>query len=110
MSNAKDTLGATIRDARNSLELTQEHLAQRLGISKRYIIMLECSRKKPSYQLLCRIIRELNIMPDLIFYPEKPSKDSRIEDLVRMLHNCDERSMKIIRATVKAALDSQPME
>jgi len=27
-----------------------------------------------------------------------------------MLYNCDERSMKVIRATVKAALDSQPKE
>lgn len=34
---------------------------------------------------------------------EKLSKDSKIEDLVRMLHSCDERSMKIIEATVKAA-------
>ena len=39
--------------------------------------------------------------------PEKPSKDSEAEDLVRMLYNCDDRSMKIIRATVKAALESQ---
>ena len=32
------------------------------------------------------------------------------ESLVRMLYNCDERSMQIIKATVRAALDSQPKE
>ena len=44
---------------------------------------------------------------NLIFYPEKPVKDSEVEDLVRMLYSCDDRSLKIIRATVKAALESQ---
>jgi len=43
----------------------------------------------------------------LIFYPEKQVKDSEVEDLVRMLYGCDDRSLKIIRATVKAALESQ---
>jgi hypothetical protein len=48
-----------------------------------------------------------SIIPDSIFYPEKPSKDSQIEELVRMLYNCDERSMNVIRATVKASLEGQ---
>ena len=110
MSVAKDTLGETMKNARSAVKMTQRQLAERLGVSKRYIILLERSQKKPSYDLLFRIIRELNIQPDLIFYPEKPSKDSRVEDLVRMLHNCDERSLKVIRATVKAALEGQPKE
>ena len=110
MSNATDTLGLTMKSARSALGMTQKQLAKRLGVSNRYIMLLENSHKKPGYDLLFRIIRELNIQPDLIFYPEKPFKDSRIEDLIRMLYNCDERSMKVIRATVKAALDSQPKE
>ena len=45
-----------------------------------------------------------------IFFPEKQIEDSEMESLVRMLYNCDERSMQIIKATVRAALDSQPKE
>ena len=60
-----------------------------------------------SYEILFNLIRELDISPDLIFYPEKPSKDSEIEDLVRLLYNCDERSMEIIKATAKAAVSGQ---
>lgn len=110
MPITNDTLGATMKNARSAMKLTQEQLAERLGVSARYIMLIENSHKKPSYELLFRIIRELNIQPDLIFYPEKASKDSQIEDLIRMLHNCDERSMKVIRATVKAVWDSQPKE
>ena len=54
-----------------------------------------------------KLVRELSIDGNLIFYPEKPSKDSEIGDLVCMLYNCDDRSLKIIRATVKAALEGQ---
>ncbi|MDL2233554.1 helix-turn-helix domain-containing protein [Ruminococcaceae bacterium OttesenSCG-928-L11] len=110
MSDVKKSLGTTMKNARNALNMTQDQLAERLKVTKRYIMHLESSRKKPSYDLLFKIIRELNIQPDLIFYPEKPSKDSRIEDLIRMLYNCDERSIQIVRATVKAALDSQTKE
>lgn len=42
--------------------------------------------------------------PDLIFYPRKPTKDSEIEDLLRMLYNCDERSLEVVKATAKALI------
>jgi transcriptional regulator with XRE-family HTH domain len=107
VTNNIDTLGITLKNARNALEMTQEQLAEHLDVSTRYIMQIENGHKKPSYKLLLRIVRKLYIQPDSIFYPEKPSKDSQIEDLVRMLYNCDERSMKVIRATVKASLESQ---
>ena len=54
------------------------------------------------------MIRELSISPDLIFYPEKPSKDSEVENLLRMLSDCDERSLEVVKATVKALIDTAP--
>ena len=33
-----------------------------------------------------------------------------MENIVRMLYNCDERSMQIIKATIIAVLASQPRE
>ena len=87
-----------------------ESLAEKVGITERYLYRIENEGKKPSYDVLYKLIRELAISSDSIFYPEKPSKDSEIEDIVRMLYNCDERSMQIIKATVKAALESQAKE
>ena len=71
---------------------------------------IENEGKKPSYDILYKLIRALSILPDQIFFPEKQIEDSEMESLVRMLYNCDERSMQIIKATVRAALDSQPKE
>lgn len=102
-----DTLGATIKSARQSASITQEQLAERLGISARYIMSIENAHKKPKYDLLFQIIRELHIQPDLIFYPEKPANDSEREELIRMIYSCDEKSLPIIKATVSAVLDNQ---
>lgn len=54
------------------------------------------------------MIRELSISADSIFYPEKPSKDSEVENLLRMLSACGERSLKVVKATVKALIDTAP--
>ena len=66
--------------------------------------------KKPSFDVLYKLIRELSISADSIFYPEKPSKDSEIENLLRMLSACDERSLEVVKATVKALIDTAPQE
>lgn len=110
MHNQPEPLGDIIKSARQRAEITMEVLADRVGITERYLYRIENEGKKPSYDVLYKLIRELSISPDSIFYPEKPSKDSEAENLIRMLYGCDERSLQIIKATVKAAIESQPKE
>ena len=110
MHNIPEILGVIIKSARQRANITMESLAEKVGITERYLYRIENEGKKPSYDVLYKLIRELAISSDSIFYPEKPSKDSEIEDIVRMLYNCDERSMQIIKAPVKAALESQAKE
>jgi len=103
-----ETPGEIIKAAREKSDLTVEELTDRVGITERYLYRIENEGKIPKFEVLKKLVRELSIDANLIFYPEKPAKDSEAEDLVRMLYNCDDRSMKIIRATVKAVLESQP--
>lgn len=107
MQNQYEMLGEIIKNARTKADMTVEELANRVGISERFIYRIENEGKKPSYEILYKLIRELAIIPDQIFFPEKQVEDSEMETIVRMLHNCDERSMQIIKATIKAALKSQ---
>ena len=110
MQNEHETLGEIIKNARIKADITVEDLAAKVGVSERFIYRIENEGKKPSYDILYKLIRELSILPDQIFFPEKQIEDSEMESLVRMLYNCDERSMQIIKATVRVALDSQPKE
>ena len=110
MQKQPETLGEIIKVAREKSDLTVEELTTRIGISERYLYRIENEGKVPKFEVLKKLVRELAIDANAIFYPEKPSKDSEIENLVRMLYGCNERSMEIIKATVKATLESQPKE
>ena len=96
MHKEPETLGEILKTARMRADITMETLAERVDITERYLYRIENEGKKPSFDVLYKLIRELAIPADSIFYPEKPSKDSEIENLVRMLYGCNERSMEII--------------
>lgn len=108
MQIKSETLGNIIKAARQRAEITMEALAEKVGITERYLYRIENEGKFPSFEVLYKLVRELSINPDLIFYPEKPSKDSKAEDLVRMLYNCDDRSLEVVKATAKALIDTAP--
>ncbi len=110
MQNQHEMFGEVIKNARVKADVTVEALASKVGVTERFIYRIENEGKKPSYDILYKLIRELSILPDQIFFHEKQVEDAEMERLVRMLYNCDERSMQIIKATIKAALDSQPKE
>ena len=106
MHDIPETLGGIIKSARQHADITMETLADKVGITERYLYRTENENKKPSFDVLYKLIRELSISSDSIFYPEKPSKDSEAENLIRMLYNCDERSLEVVKATVKALLNT----
>ena len=108
MHNYRETLGGVIKSAREKEELTIESVANNVGITERYLYRIENEGKKPSFDILYKLIRELSISPDLIFYPEKPSKDSEIENLLRILSECDERALAIVKAIAKVLIDTSP--
>lgn len=109
MQNKSTTLGSVIKSVRKRADLTTKELADRLKISERYLYRIKNEGKKPSCDVLFTIIRTLAISPDLIFYPERPSKDSGIENLVRLLHSCGDNSLNAIRAAIEALLENQPL-
>ena len=108
MHKKPEGLGNIIKAARERSDITIENLAYKVGITERYLYRIENEEKKPIFDVLYKLIRELSISPDLIFYPEKPSKDSEVENLLRMLSDCDERSLEVVKATVKALIDTAP--
>ena len=108
MHKQPDNLGNVIKTAREKAGITIEYLASNVGISERYLYRIENEGKKPSYDVLYKLTRKLSISADMIFYPEKPSKDSEIENLLRMLSECDERSLEVVKAMLKALIETAP--
>ena len=106
MAQRELELGDVIKVAREKSDLTVEALAEKVGVTERHLYRIENNEKKPSYELLHKLIRELSITPDSIFYPERLSTDSEVENLIRFLYNCDERSLQVIKATAKALIET----
>lgn len=109
MHKQHDILGNIIKHTRENSGITIEALSDKVGITERYLYRIENEGKKPSFDVLYKLIRELSISPDSIFYPEKPLNDSEIENLIRMLYKCDERSLAVVKATIKALIETAPI-
>ena len=110
MQNKADIFGAVLKAARQKAGLTVEALAGMVDVSDRYIYRLENEGKTPGYAVLCRLIRELSISPDLLFYPEKTAQDSEVETLLRKLATCDERAIAVAKATIQSLIDTAPKQ
>ena len=106
--NQPDILGNVIKSAREKAGITVEALAEKIGITERYLYRIENEGKKPRYDVLYKLVRELSIDSDLIFYPERLSQDSEIENLLRKLSSCDDRSLQVVKATIQALTDTAP--
>lgn len=107
MHNQPDTLGNIIKLARENQDITVETLSDKVGITERYLYRIENEGKKPSFDVLYKLIRELSISSDSIFYPEKTYINSDIENLIRMLYSCDKHSLFVVKATIKALLNNE---
>ena len=105
MHKKHDILGDVIKSARQNSDFTMESLAAKIGVTERHLYRIENEGQKPSYDVLYKLIRELSIDPNKIFYPEKLSKESEIENLIRILYNCDEQTLKVVKTTAKALIE-----
>jgi len=105
--NRDDKLGIVVKDARNEKKLTREQVAEQVYITPRYLMSIENENKKPSYNVLFRLVRVLGIPADDIFYPENKTATTDVERLIRLIYECDERDICVLTSTAKALLDSK---
>ena len=102
-----DKLGEIIKTARKNNNFTREQLAKKINITPRYLMSIENENKKPSYNVLINLVRELGISANTIFFPEKLHANIKIELLIQLLYLCNERELKVVTATIKALLDNK---
>lgn len=69
MRDTTSNLGAAIKAARKTKQLTQLELSEELGITPRHLQTIENENKTPSYDLLSRMLSYLNISADGVLNP-----------------------------------------
>ena len=105
--NNYDKLGSILKDAMHSKGLTREQLAEIINITPRYLMSIENENKKPSYDVLFRLVRQLNISADTFFYPENQYTNAEVEFLIRLLYRCDERDLKIAVSIIQSLIENK---
>lgn len=68
----KDVLAANLRRLRHERQLTQEGLAERAGISSRYVGAVERADVSASVTILGQIARALDVKPSALIEDARP--------------------------------------
>ena len=102
MKLPRGQLGGAIKKARNYKNLTQEELAELIGVTTEHVQQLESERRNPSFDLLLTIADTLDMSIDALL----TTNDDRAQELKKMinlgLNHCSARDMEIAYATIEA--------
>lgn len=97
-------MGFRLKKARTDQKLTYEELAEKSGVSSRYIKEIENHGNVPSLEKLGQLIRALHISANPFFYPAAPSDNLDYQRLLIYLSQCTEEQITTILAIVEAYL------
>lgn len=102
-----DYMGAMLKAARLDVKLTQDEVAERVGITTRYLMAIENEGKCPALDVWFRLIRTLHTSADAIVYPENTAEREMDEQLLYMIRALSSRDKKIAQALIQSMLDNQ---
>ena len=102
-----ENYGQIIKSARIEAGYSRDDLAERVGISPRYLQSIENKNQIPSFKILSKLVRELNISLDNVIYPEKNIELGEKTKIIEKIYLCDENSLCIIDILIDALLRNQ---
>lgn len=101
----REILAANFKANRRKLEMTQEELAEKAGVSTHYIAMIETCRKYPKPDMLEQIAKTLKIEPYKLFSvesdPNEPLERLYQKIIIDMKQIIDEAVEKVIQCKCK---------
>lgn len=102
MNHNREILGDVVRTTRKSRHLSQEALAERIGVCKRTIIDIESNTGNPKFEVLYPLVRELDLPLYQVFYPEVEENLELKNVLIQEVSSCSEYEMRVILSVVKS--------
>ena len=100
-------IGQNIRRFRRNRGLTQEQLAERINISVPHMSHIETGSTKLSLPVLVDISDVLNVSTDELLNSDGVMKrDSKYEEVIRILEQCNYTEVEILTEILKGAKNS----
>lgn len=109
MANKKQqtvySFGSSLRRAREKREYTREQIAERAGISPRFVSAIENDRRKPSLDVLIRLVHAIGASFDEVLEPQSiPEEYTAVK---RLITQCSQRDQELVLALIDQMLDSK---
>lgn len=105
-------IGQRIRRIRKAHRLSQEELAEKVGISTTHMSHIETGNTKLSLPVFVDIAQALEVQTDSLLYDEpRESVNTAINSITAVLEECDARQARIICdvvRTMKQSFDTYP--
>lgn len=103
-------LGLRIKNAREAKNLSQEQLAEIIGMSNNYISNIERNRSIPSLETLVKICNALDVTPDYALLDSVFTYTSREyikDDIAKLLSKCNDKSIHLVYKFIELLINEQ---
>ena len=98
----KEKFAYNLKKIRKSRKLTQEQLAELVGVDFRYISFLENARSFPSCELIEKFVDALGInYSELFDFEEKFDRELAENQIMELVKSLDDKSLKIFLKIIK---------
>ena len=105
------SIGSTIKYLRHEKDVTQEQLAEYLGITSRAISQWECERTVPDVYMLPTIADYFNVSIDYLFHSDKDEYEKTVKEYEAKYYNLWNRNKKSeLLEVMKEAVTRYPTE
>lgn len=103
----RKALGAAVKAARQDNKITQEHLAELIGIAPSHVKQIESGNRSPSVEVLYKLVLTLNFSVDEIFFPGRKDDQKLLYKIERSLQDCSVHELRVVYSTITALKDKQ---
>lgn len=105
MKEYQEMLGQALKGIREDKGYVQDKMAELLGVSLRYYQDLESGKKLLGTRLLCKLIYDLKINPDIVFaIPHEPNTNE-YQNLMHLLRLCTPEQIHVISVHAQAFME-----
>lgn len=98
---AMAVLGKTVRQARETKSLSRTQMAELVGVCSRTIANIENDKANPSFDVVKRLVRKLDLSMEDLFYSELDSGYRLKNEVLREISQCPEDEWKVILCIIK---------
>ncbi len=100
-------IGQRIRKIRKARGLSQEELAEQVGISTTHMSHIETGNTKMSLPIFVALAAALEVRTDELLYDETPAgRSASLTHIAELLDGCTTPQVRVIEDIVKAAKES----